>query len=112
MGFESQALDRWFNWKYKAPLAAKGYTQKEDINYEETFSPVVRFASIHLISTVIVHLDLELYQMDIKIAFLNGELDEEIYMDQPTGFIIEDEEHKVCKLRRSMAWSRHPSSGI
>ena len=64
---------------------AKGYTQREGINYEETFSPVMRFISIHLILAIVAHLDLELFQMDVKTAFLNGEIDEEIDMDQPIG---------------------------
>ena len=59
----------------------KGYTQREGVNYEETFSPVLRFASICLILAMVTSLDLELHQMDVKTAFLNGELDEEIFMD-------------------------------
>ena len=77
---------------------AKGFTQMKGIDYEETFSLVVRFASIRLILAVVSHLDLKLYQMDVKTAFLNGELDEEIYMDQPMGFEEKRQECKVCKL--------------
>ena len=71
---------------YKARLVAKGYTQQEEIDYEETFSSVVRFALVRLILAIVERMDLELYQTDVKTAFLNGELNEEIYMDQPLDF--------------------------
>ena len=88
--------------KYKARLMAKGFTQQEDIDYDETFSLVVRVASIRLIPTIVAQLDLELYHMDVKTAFLNGELDEENYMSQPMGFKVKEQECKVCKLKRSI----------
>ena len=88
--------------KYKARLMAKGFTQQEGIDYDETFSPVFRVASIRLIPTIVAQLDLELYHMDVKTAFLNGELDEEIYMSQPMGFEVKGQECKVCKLKRSI----------
>lgn len=86
------------NERYKARIVANSYNKKEGINYEKIFSPVVRFTSIHMILAIISHLDLELYQTDIKIVFLNIELNEKIYMDKPIGFIVEGEEYKVCKL--------------
>ena len=66
--------------RYKARLVAKGFTQKEGIDYKETFSPVSTKDSFRIIMALVAHFDLELHQMDVKTAFLNGDIDETIYM--------------------------------
>ena len=65
---------------------AKGFTQKEGINYKDTFSPVSKKDSLRIIMALVAHFDLELHQMDVKTTFLNGNLDEDIYMEQLEGF--------------------------
>ena len=86
--------------RYKARLVAKGYNQKEGIDYTETFSPVSTKDALRIIMALVAYLDLELHQMDVKTAFLNGDLSEEIYMLQPDGFV--EDEGKVCKLQKSI----------
>ena len=70
---------------YKARLVAKRYTQKEGVDYEETFSPVTMLKSIRILLSITASLDYEIWKMDVKTAFLNSNLDEEIYMSQPEG---------------------------
>ena len=84
--------------KYKARLVIKGYRQLEGIDYFDTYSPVSSKTSIRIIIALAALYDLEIHQMDVKTAFLNGDLEEEIYMEQPEGFIVPRQERKVCSL--------------
>ena len=69
--------------KYKARLVIKGYRQKEDLDYFDTYSLVTRITSICILIAITVLYNLEIHQMDVKTSFLNGDLDDEIYMEQP-----------------------------
>ncbi|RVW97188.1 Retrovirus-related Pol polyprotein from transposon TNT 1-94 [Vitis vinifera] len=84
------------------PKVAKGFTQKEGIDYKETFSPVSSKDSFRIIMALVAHYDLELHQMDVKTAFLNGNIDETIYMVQPENFESKDSKQLVCRLKRSI----------
>ena len=88
--------------RYKVRLVAKGYTQVQGIDYEETFSPVARYESIQYLLAHAALLDWEIEAMDVKLPYLHGALDEEIYMEQPEGFIAKGEENKVCRLIQSL----------
>ena len=88
--------------RYKARLVAQGYAQRPGVDYEETFSPVVRFESLRVFLALAVQKGLKVHQMDVKTAFLNGELNDLIYMKQPEAFIMKGQEGLVCKLKRSI----------
>ena len=88
--------------KYKARLVIKGYKQKEGLDYFDTYSPVTKISSIRMLIAIAVIHNLEIHQMDLKTTFLNGDLDEEIYMEQPEGFIVPGQEKKVCRLVKSL----------
>lgn len=88
--------------RFKARLVAKGFTQIEGIDYNEIFFPVVKHVSIRLLPSAVVNFDMELEQLDVKTAFLHGSLNEEIYMNQPEGFIGKGDESKVCLLKKSL----------
>ena len=88
--------------KYKARLVARGFTQVEGVDYKETFAPVVRYTSLRLLLAIANQRDMEVHQMDVKTAFLYGELEEEIYMKQPQGKEDPDQPNFVCKLHKSL----------
>uniref|UniRef100_A0A2N9G4M2 CCHC-type domain-containing protein n=1 Tax=Fagus sylvatica TaxID=28930 RepID=A0A2N9G4M2_FAGSY len=88
--------------RFKARLVAKGYSQRHGIDYDEVFSPVVRHTSIRAVLALVADQDLELEQLDVKTAFLHGNLEEEIFMEQPEGFKQPGTENLVCRLKKSL----------
>ena len=93
---------RGSNPRYKARLVAKGFSQRSGIDYGETFSPVVKYDTLRIILSFVAAKNLEMSQLDIKTAFLYGELDEEIYLQQPEGFVIPGQEASVCRLHKCL----------
>ncbi|GJS11004.1 retrotransposon protein, putative, ty1-copia subclass [Tanacetum coccineum] len=88
--------------KYKARLVIKRYRQREGLDYFDTYSPVTRITSIRMVLAIAALRNLKVHQMDVKMAFLNGDLEEEIYMNQPEGFIALGQEIKVFRLVKSL----------
>jgi hypothetical protein len=87
---------------YKARLVAKGFRQIQGVDYDETFSPVAKLKSVRILLAIAAFFDYEIWQMDVKTAFLNGDIEEELYMVQPKGFVDPKNADKVCKLQRSI----------
>ena len=88
--------------RYNGRLVAKGYAQTYGIDYEETFSPVAKMATVHAIIAVAASKNWMLHQMDVKNAFLHGDLQEEVYMEQPQGYEDLRHPHYVCKLKKAL----------
>jgi hypothetical protein len=88
--------------RFKARLVAKGFDQISGIDYNDVFSLVVKHSSIRALLGIVAMHDLELEQLDVKTAFLHGDLEEEIYMDQSEGFIVPGKKNFVCKLKKSL----------
>ena len=88
--------------RYKARLVAQGFSQVYGIDYDEVFSPVARFTAIRSLFAIANIYDLEIHQMDVKTAFLNGELDYELFMEQPEGFVDKSKPEHVCRLKKSL----------
>ncbi|GJS62070.1 putative ribonuclease H-like domain-containing protein [Tanacetum coccineum] len=88
--------------KNKARLVARGYRQEEGIDFEESFAPVARLEAIRIFLAFAAHMNMVIYQMDVKTAFLNGNLREEVYVSQPDGFVDPDKPNHVYKLKKAL----------
>jgi len=88
--------------RYKARLVAKGFSQRGGIDFNKVFSPVVKHSSIRVLLSIVALFDLEVEQLDVKTAFLHGDLEEQIYMKQPEGFVVEGKEDHACLLKKSL----------
>eukprot|EP00253_Pinus_taeda_P009205 PITA_09205 len=88
--------------RHKARLVVKGYKQQYGRDYEETFAPVARMETVRAVLSIAAQNKWKVYQMDVKSAFLNGVLKEEVYVEQPLGYEKKGEEHKVCKLKKAL----------
>ncbi|GJU63340.1 integrase, catalytic region, zinc finger, CCHC-type containing protein [Tanacetum coccineum] len=102
--------------KNKDRLVARGYRQEEGINFEESFTPVARLEAIRIFLTFVAHMNMVIYQMDVKTAFLNGNLREEVYVSQSDGFVDPDNPYHVYKLKKALyglsgSYSVHPRQG-
>ncbi|RDX92337.1 hypothetical protein CR513_25549, partial [Mucuna pruriens] len=88
--------------KYKARLVAKGYSQQHEIDFSEVFAPVARMDTVRLIMALAACKGWDIFQLDVKSAFLHGELSEDVYIEQPKGYVKKGKEHKIYKLHKAL----------
>jgi hypothetical protein len=95
--------------KFKARFVARGFTQKEGIDYDENFAHVTRYTSIQVIIALTSVLGWKLHQMDVKSTFLNGKIEHEVFVEQPDGFVLHKKDTHVCKLRKALYLKQAPT---
>eukprot|EP00253_Pinus_taeda_P024064 PITA_24064 len=100
--FKNKLNENEYVIRNKARLVCKGYAQQEGIDFEETFAPVARLEAIRMFLALSSFQKLKVYEMDVKCAFLNGDLEEEVYIEQPDGFILGNDPKLVCILRKAL----------
>ena len=88
--------------KYKDQFVAWGFSQVEGVDYDETFAPVARYTSIRALISIVAKMGWKIHQMDVKTAFLNGLLQEEVYLEQPQGFEEFERDSHVCRLKKAL----------
>ena len=88
--------------RYKARIVMKGFQQKKGVDFDEIFARVVKMTSIHTVLSMSVSTNVDIEHLNIKTTFLHGELEEEIYTQQPEGFEVKGKENLVCRLRKSL----------
>jgi hypothetical protein len=88
--------------RYKARWVLRGFTQRPEVDYDQTFSPVIKFATIHAVLSLVLCRDWAIHQLDVKNAFLHDTLTETVYYSQPTGFVNAAHPDLVCRLNRSL----------
>jgi hypothetical protein len=88
--------------KYKSRFVARGFSQKEGEDYDKTFSPVSRYTSIRAIMSLSASMGWSLHQMDVKTTFVNGEIEEEVYIEQLQGFEVHSRDTYVCRLKKDL----------
>jgi hypothetical protein len=98
--------------KYKARLVTKGYTQKEGKDYFDTYSHVARLTTILVLLSLVVSHGLLIHQMDVKTTFLNGELEKEIYMTQPDGFVVKRSRGQDVYAAKVFVWSETSTQAV
>jgi hypothetical protein len=100
--FKVKRDEKGYVVKHKTRLVVKGYSQQQGVDYEEVFAPVARLEAVRLLLALAAHWSWEVHHMDVKSAFLNGNLMKEVYVLQPPGFVVAGRENKVLKLKKAL----------